>query len=508
MDSRAAKLEELRLLEAKQELHDSLPHLHGFPFYKWSREFFESRNFYNLLCAGNQISKSSTQIRKATHWSTAVALWSSLWRTKPLMFWYLYPSKEVATIEVEKKWIPEFLPRGKMKDHPVFGWNVEYKNRWVWAIHFNSGVSIFFKSYAQDADVLQSGSPHAIFCDEELPFELMPELSKRLLATDGYFHMVFTATLGQEEWRQAIEEIGRPKERYVGAFKRQISMRKDCLVYEDGSPSPWTPERIARAVAACQSQAEIDQRIDGKFVVASGLKYESFEEARNVKPGHHLPADWPIYVGVDIGSGGGEGQNQNHPAAITFVACSPDYKQLRVFKGWRGDGEETANSDILDKYKEMRADMKPVLSCYDHQARDFFIIATRAGEAFTPADKAKDRGEGMLNTLFKTGMLIIYDEPGLQPLIQELKTLKKETPKTKAKDDAIDSLRYAITQIPIDWEGILPLKTEAVANVEEKITRVDRWGRSLDDSSDPGAGLAEAFAVEDEMEEANAFYEI
>ena len=52
------KLQKLKLLEAKKVLHDGLPHLYGLPHYKWSREFYESREKMNLLCAANQIGKA------------------------------------------------------------------------------------------------------------------------------------------------------------------------------------------------------------------------------------------------------------------------------------------------------------------------------------------------------------------------------------------------------------------------------------------------------------------
>jgi phage terminase large subunit-like protein len=94
-----------------------------------------------------------------------------------------------------------FLPRGKFKDDPVYGWKEEKKQGDIVAIHFNSGVHIFFKTYSQNAEDLQSGTCDAIFCDEELPEELY-ELIARLNATDGYIHMVFTATLGQDFWRR------------------------------------------------------------------------------------------------------------------------------------------------------------------------------------------------------------------------------------------------------------------------------------------------------------------
>ena len=65
------KLEELQLLEQKLELQKNVPHLHGWKLYKWAQEYWDSKDKVQLICAANQISKSSTQIRKHIHWATA-----------------------------------------------------------------------------------------------------------------------------------------------------------------------------------------------------------------------------------------------------------------------------------------------------------------------------------------------------------------------------------------------------------------------------------------------------
>jgi len=120
------------------------------------------------------------------------------------LFWYFYPSAEVATIEFQKKWLPEFMPKGAKKGCFKYGWREEYDKKFIKAIHFNSGVSMYFKFYSQNVMNLQSGSVHAIFTDEELPVDYYSELKARLFGTRGYFHMVFTATLNQEFWWRAI----------------------------------------------------------------------------------------------------------------------------------------------------------------------------------------------------------------------------------------------------------------------------------------------------------------
>lgn len=438
--------EELALEEQRLELEQSLPHLYGWKFYKWSRAFFESTEKQNLLCAANQISKSSTQIRKAIHWATEDTLWPRLWPRKPLQFWYLYPTFPVATAEFRKKWMPEFMPRGKMIESPKYGWRPEWKNGYIVAIHFNSGVSIYFKTYAMDTQDLQTGSVDAIFFDEELPEEHLDELQMRLIARQGYFHGVFTPTLGQEVWRRAFEEKGKKSETFPDAFKQQVSMF-DCLFYEDGSRSPWTLEAIQAAMRACKSEAQVQRRIYGRCVSDEGLKYGSFSRTRNIVPEQPAPPPgWDIFIGVDIGSGG-----DNHPSAITFVAVNPERTRGVVFKGWRGDDVITTASDVAHRVVMMSAGLRIERIFYDHACTDFYTIAQGMGLNVEGAEKGHDVGEQVINVLFRNQMLSVYDSPELDPLCVELTTLKASTPKKSAKDDFCDSLRYAVTKVPWDW---------------------------------------------------------
>jgi phage terminase large subunit-like protein len=350
-----------------------------------------------------------------------------------------------------------------MKKDSVYGWEEEIKNKEIHAIHFKSGVSIYFKTYEQDVHHLQTSTVYAIFTDEELPYELFGELRARLTATNGYFHMVFTATMGQDEWRRTIEPRNDDEELFRGAFKRQVSLY-DCLKYKDGKSTFWNLERIKEVELQCVTENEVLKRVHGRFVVTGGLKCEGFDRIRNIKKKFDIPSNWVIYSGVDIGSGG----EDSHPAAICLVAVRPDYKLGVVFRGWRGDGIVTASNDILVKHEElmryevpdaggglMQYRYAPALQSYDWQAKDFFTIASRAGIAFVPAVKHREQGENLLNTLFKLGMLVIFDDDvELNKLITEIITLKKDERKQIAKDDFYDALRYCVAPIPWDFEGV------------------------------------------------------
>lgn len=461
-------LQKIKLLEERKALREGLPHLYGFKFYKWMREFWDSQNSMNILCSANQIGKSSISIRKAIHWATDQSLWPQLWRTRPYQFWYLYPSQAVATIEFEKKWVTEFLPRGKMKDDPVYGWKDEYKGNYVQAVHFKNDLSIYLKTYSQDPQDLQTGSVSALFGDEEMPENLYSELQLRLAATEGYFHAVFTPTLGQEFWREAVEVRGY-KERFPTALKKQVSMY-DCLEYEDGSKTYWTEERIQRIKNACKSEAEIQRRIYGKFVLDSGLKYPSFSRTKNVCRPFSLMDKYRVFIGVDCGSGG-----ENHPAAICFVAVTPEYDKGFVFLGRRLDGQVTTASDVVQIVQHMRGKLSVDAIFYDSAAIDLKNIAAQMGESWTPAEKSHAIGEQILNVLFKNEMLKIFDTEELEPLALELSSLKLSTPKNMAIDDFTDALRYAVTKIPWDWSVINGEVANAPKEKTESELRREFW---------------------------------
>lgn len=469
---RAVLIEQITLKEQQLRLREGLPFLYGWKWYRWAWEFFESTNKLNFLCAANQISKSSTQIRKCIDWATNQKKWPILWpHTKPIQFWYLYPTSNQANIEFMTKW-QQFLPRGEFKDDPVYGWKEERKQGNTYAIHFNSGVHIFFKTYAQDVMALQTGTCDAIFCDEELPVEIYDELIFRISASEGYFHMVFTATLGQDFWRQVMEPDRTEEERMPEAAKWTVSMY-DCMHYQDGTESHWTAEKIQEVKNRCKSANEILKRVYGKFIMDDGgKKYESFDIKRHVKPPHPLPSGWIVYAGVDVGGGG-----RSHPGAIVFISVSPDFRQGRIFLGWRGDGVgDTTAGDIFNKFQEMKLEAKiqPAMQCYDWSSKDFKTISDRNGGGFIPADKDHERGEQILNVLFKNDMIAIYDTEELQKLIRELVVLRKDIPKNKAKDDFTDALRYCVTRIPWDWSAITGEKIAAMESPGEPLTEKQR----------------------------------
>lgn len=496
-ESTRARLEELRLKKEKLEMIEGLPHLYGHKFYKWSREFFEYEGRYLFLTSANQVGKSSINIRTCIDYCVNPERWQ-MWDRKPLTFWYLYPTKELASVEIESKWVPEFLPRGKFEKHPQYGWHLDKRQSNISALHFNTGCTVRFLSYMTSQEALQSQTVWTVFFDEELPSELWPELVMRTSSTSALngpaVRGVFTATLGQNFWYEVMEVKGKG-ERMPFAKKLQVSLY-DCQKFEDGSPSMWTLEAIKEREMACGTEAQRQIRIMGRFAKEEGLKYPTFSREKNVKPPTAVPHDWHWFAGVDPGGGG-----KSHKAAICFAAIRPDYKYGRIIRCWKGTAnEDTTAGDVFTKFQEMRGSRQLMGQFYDWAAKDFQTIATRNGEPFQQADKSHDTGESIINTLFKNEALDIDDTEENVDLINELITLRRDTAKKDANDDCCDSARYCLTKIPWNLEGLV-IKS---AQLPRKPLNPDE--QRLQNAR--GGHIQEAqFNIEDEIREWNEFYE-
>lgn len=447
--------------------------------YVWQHEYFNDYDYsHYFICAANQIGKSTIQIRKRVDIATRPELWPELWpqvfaanpNTVP-MSWYLYPNQTTVMDEFKEKWEKTILPSGEFKNHPIYGWKTDIRNKILHSITFNTGYTIYFKTYNQNVHDLQAGTAFAIDLDEEAPISVIPELQARLFGTNGQMSMAFTATKGQEEWRRAIEEIGTPLELYPDAWKRRISVF-DCLEYEDGSETPWNKERINKNINACTSEAEVQRRIYGHFVKDTGLKYPQFNRKKHLcdypknnqgSPYMGVPKGWSVYSAVDYGSGG----KKNHPSAVCFASVNKEMTKIRVFKMKRFDNVETTQADLYNLYCEMRGNLKPISQVYDWAARDFGTIAQRCGDYFKKAEKSHEIGENALKSALKSGVIKFYNSPEATKLATEFEGLAENAEKRKAKDDLIDTIRYLVTSLPIDWAKIL----DKGARIEESINK-------------------------------------
>ena len=470
------KLTKLQALEEEKKRREKLPHLYLHPRYKFQQEFEEEIDKkYQIIVSANQVGKSSTAIQRVIRIATEPETWPKYWPDahkagiKPAQWWYLYPSIDVASVEFREKWEP-LLPKFD-EDHPQYGWKVIKTGTKIRELSFNTGINIYFKSYEQSVQNLQSGSCYLLVCDEELPTNLLPELQMRTNATRGYMWFVFTATLGQEFWKNVVEERTRWKKE---AKVWQVSLY-DCQKYADGTKSKWTTKIIKETIAKCTSEAEAQRRVFGRFVKTEGLAFPTFNRERHLMPYRRIPKDWLVVAGVDYGSGVGSAidvRDRGHPSSIAFVAVNPAKTQAVVMRSWRGDGMLTTCQDVVNKYKEIAETVPSVdYIYYDFSAKDLYIYANQNGLPFMPADKSRTTGVDLINVLLKNNRLsflhpAIVDRAeqeadgipdnmleGLK-LAAEMESLSTATSKTSAKDDLCDALRYALNGVGFDWEMI------------------------------------------------------
>ena len=99
------KLAKLERLQQLAELERSFPHRYLHKFYKWQRAFFNDwEHKKQVVCAPNQVGKSSNLIKKLIECAISPDKWRTYWPTlpkdqKPAQWWYLYPTKEILIVD-------------------------------------------------------------------------------------------------------------------------------------------------------------------------------------------------------------------------------------------------------------------------------------------------------------------------------------------------------------------------------------------------------------------------
>jgi len=488
------KLQKLEILEKQKRLQHCLPHIyaHNGKTYTWTDEFWECTKRRQVLVAANQISKSSSHYRKAIRVATDPSCWKKYWPNldgqwtvnsnvhtqqqlagtwegeRPSLWWLFGPDRTSMTTEFHEKW-KLYLPKDEFKGHPLFGWDHTVAHKEVDSIVFNTGITLQFKSYGIREENLQSSTVYWLLVDEEMPVHLLPELLMRIDAKDGMFSAAFTATQGQKFWKDVVENRTEWDDEQTRVWS--VSMY-DCIEYSDGSQSPWTVERIKNRERTLGNKNEIAKRVLGRFVVDTGRVYQGFDDDVNVKPHHPIKSsDWFYYAGVDYGSGGSSG----NPSSIVVVAMDSSSTRLRVVRAWRGDRVQTTADDVVTKYESIVKTIGyPVVSAYyDWSCPDLGMIANSRGLPFVKADKSRTTGIAALDSLFRTKAMVLYVPPKppkalpfpsdhleTQKLVDELNTMTVDSPKPRPGEhhwDLCDSLRYAISKLPLDWAKITEL---------------------------------------------------
>ena len=420
-----------------------LPHLNGFKHYKWSKEFFDDESRNCFLVASNQCGKSVALIRKTIDLATNEERWMRIWGHKPTCFWYFLPSRGVATVEFQEKWVKEVLPKASMKNHPIYGWQEKYQYQQIHSITFNTGVTIYFKSYEMSEANLQASSVYFIASDEELPANLWDEINMRRDAVDGLFNLAFTATLSQRFWWEAIECVGKQNERFKDAKKIQVSLY-DCQYFVDGTPSRWSDEKIERRISECRSEKEIQRRVYGRFVLEEKEIFSAFSEKNNVYPREFKKlASYRTFVSVFVG--------EQNKAAFSIIYLNKTFDEAFVHFS------KTTTIPLVDLVlliSKMIPD-KQALKFVNNGSKEFSKIALSGGQYFEPVALPKISFAGLVNSLFVTKNLHIGKFDEQLELITQIITLKPDNFKDFTGYEMVGSMLLGLSQMLFSFSNTI-----------------------------------------------------
>ena len=303
--------------------------------------------------------------------------------------------------------------------------------------------TIYFRSYEQGRENLQSLTADYVYCDEEPPHDVYAELMARLNATGGHFAMAFTPLKGltplvQEYWNHDDPE----------KFLTCMNIYEVDHIAKD-------PVKIARIKSSFSglSESEREARMMGIPAMGSGTVYPISDETLKYDA-FPIPKSWKRIAAIDFGRG-------DHPIACVWLAFSPEgccylydcFKLTRVGDAevasqilsrghWipvayphdfmRSSGISTVGDETKTEgwvYKEIFA--KYGINFTDHNAKtEEGSVRVEAG--IVQVRQAMVEGQfkvaSHLSEWFKEKATYLYKEDGTV---------------TKEKDDLLDATRYA-----------------------------------------------------------------
>ncbi len=445
------------------------------------------------------------------------------------VIWYVLPTQDHINDFYDEKWVPDILSSGAAKNDGPHSWKVIKKGRDIKGIHFlATNCKLMFITMAAKGSSMQGRSVAAILFDEEVDPSKLGELETRTNSFNDpdtglsnailafaftptsaypYFRNVFsfqdeeflenipldirtkffwdkqTESFRTVTVQQEANEIF-PKSSTV--YKRRVSLF-EAQRFRSGKQGRYTVERILEIIDGQVSKKDLMVRVFAAFEREDngGLIYKYFNRDIHTKwfGAYHrkiIGGSGIITAGLDYGSG------SNHPGGVCLTWISPDFKQARVFKMWRGEkGLPTTAGDIVDKYIEMSDGFNVDFPFYDHSAADLKTEYNRkTGLELLPAVKDKE-GYAIVDTLFKANILQLYgygNDPYLDWAIQEFESIDHGTPKKYRLDELSDTIRYSLAGVAhlFNLQDIVPVNRQALleTKIEETKTPEDYGVRS------------------------------
>lgn len=166
--------------------------------------------------------------------------------------------------------------------------------------------TIYFRSYEQGRENLQSLTADYVYCDEEPPQDVYAELMARLNATGGHFAMAFTPLKGLTPLVQEYWNHDDPEKFLV------------CMNIYEVDHIAKDPVKLARIKSSFSglSESEREARMMGIPAMGSGTVYPVSDDSLRYEA-FKIPKGWKRIAGLDFGRG-------DHPIACVWIAFDPE----------------------------------------------------------------------------------------------------------------------------------------------------------------------------------------
>lgn len=184
--------------------------------------------------------------------------------------------------------------------------------------------TVYFRSYEQGRENLQSATIDIVYCDEEPPADVLGELRARLTATGGLMYMAFTPLKGMTPLVQEFWDADDPDKFLV------------CMsIFEAGHMDKEKLDAVKKRYQSL-NQSEREARMKGVPTAGTGLVFPYNDEDIMGVPPEKIPYDWLYLNAFDFGRG-------EHPNALLFSVINPHTNTIYIY-----DGLKTTHKSVAE----------------------------------------------------------------------------------------------------------------------------------------------------------------
>jgi phage terminase large subunit len=223
-----------------------------------------------------------------------------------------------------------------------------------------------------------------------------------------------------------------------------------------GEDNPHLPPGALARLLKQYGPHERAARARGEWTTLEGRIYADFSRATHVVKTHQVPAEWPIYFGVDFGT--------RAPFAAVVCALDPADDTLHVVDEWY-QADYTLSQHAAKLHQLIAKHGEPRWIVCDPEDKGSRLALSREhGLVNVPARKGKGSVRKGINDLCERIAFDVEGKPHLvvhdqcTNLIHEFESYvwdergvgeSRDQPKPRQRDHALDALRYCVMKLAV-----------------------------------------------------------